>query len=131
MSLIQYENNLRNGVLIECDKSGVLTKEENYKNDKLHGTVKIFASSKNVRIVKSFYQYNNGDLDGLQMEYNEMGKVISESNYKNGKKNGLSKWYYNNGQLATEQNYLNDLIEGIYKTYNQQGILVAKGQYIK
>lgn len=130
LSLTQFENGSKNGVYLECDKSGVVLREENYLNDKLDGEVKIYASSKGVRIVKSSYHYKEGKFNGIQTEYNDMGRISSEASYLNGKKNGLSKWYFAGGQIAMEQGYIDDKIEGSYKTYNQAGNVVAQGQYI-
>lgn len=130
LSLTEYKDNLKNGTYIECEKTGSIAKEENYKDGQLNGQVKIFSISKNVRYVKSNYNYKNGVYDGVQTEYNELGKPSSETSYKNGKKNGISKWYFNNGQLAMEQAYADDKIEGTYKSYNQDGRLSGQGQYV-
>lgn len=130
LSMQQFKNGLQDGLTFICDKNGAVEWEENYKDGKLDGLVKNYITSKNVRIVKSIYHYKNGLADGNQSEYNEMGKLSSESNYKAGKKQGVSKWYYQNGMLAMQQNYVNDLIDGAFLSFSQTGKIITKGFYV-
>lgn len=149
----EFDRGQRNGWFLECEKNGVVLKEEHYVNGKLEGEVRTYFTSKSVRIVKSVYHYKNGVFHGTCSDYNEMGKLSSMATYNMGVKEGVSQWYFTNGLLAMEQNYKNGLLDGsqtvyyadgkvsssgffkenkksgLWKEYHSNGLLKASGEY--
>ncbi len=129
LSVSEYENGMKNGIYIECEKSGAVVVQEYFKNDVLEGEQKKYSTSKNVRIVKSIYNFKNGVYDGLCTDFNDMGIRQAEILYAEGKKQGAAKWYFSNGSLAMEQMYASDLLQGPQKVYNLQGVVITEGVY--
>ena len=129
LSMANYTDGKKNGLFIECEKSGAVLVQEYYKNDILDGEQRKYATVKNVRILKSVNNYKNGVLNGICIEYNDMGYVQSQTEYAMGIKNGISKWYFSNGRIAMEQTYQNNMLTGEQKVYNQAGILLTSGNY--
>lgn len=130
LALIQYENGMKNGIYIECEKSGAVEVQEFYRNDLLDGEQRQYFTSKNVRILKSTREFKNGLLDGVSTEYNDMGVKQSAVTYAEGKKDGTATWYFSTGQLAMEQHYKADSLSGQQTIYNVQGIVVSQGNYV-
>jgi antitoxin component YwqK of YwqJK toxin-antitoxin module len=149
----EYQNGQRDGWYLECEKNGVVLKEEHYVAGKLEGEVRTYFTSKSVRIVKSVYHYKDGVFHGTCSDYNEMGKLSSMATYQMGVKDGVSRWYFTNGLLAMEQQYKNGLLDGeqtsyfadgkvssngffkenkktgLWKEYHANGVLKATGEY--
>lgn len=129
LSLVEYDNDLKNGIYMECDNNGAVLVQEFFKNDKLDGEQKMYYSTKSGRILKSITNYKDGRFHGMCTNYTDNGLMQSQVGYIDGKKDGTTKWYFTNGNLAMEQNYSNDLLNGIQKIYNQEGILVSEGKF--
>lgn len=129
LSVAEYENGMKSGLYIECEKSGAVLVQEYYRNDQLNGEQKKYVTSKGVRIVKSIYNYSNGVYNGLCTDFTDMGTLQSQVQYANGKKNGTTKWYFSSGSLAMEQTYSNDMLNGEQKIYDQQGNLISTGTF--
>ena len=58
---------------------------------------------------------------GLYLNYNEYGKLLSKLYYKNGKLEGLCTKYHDNGQKDTEAEYKNGRREGKLKSWFYNG----------
>ena len=129
LSMAEYDNGIKNGVYLECDKNGAVLVQENFKNDKLDGEQKKYFSAKTGRILKSSNSYKEGKFHGTCTEYSESGLIQSQVQYSNGKKDGATRWYFSNGKIAMEQFYSNEMLNGIQKIYNQQGILLSEGKF--
>lgn len=129
MGMKQYRHGVQDGVQLYFDKGGLLSKQENYINDTLNGEMRTYTTSNNVRILQQSQYYKNGKLDGLAIEYNNMGKTSSAQEYKAGIKNGRSIWYFNNGEPAMEQYYTDGILDGVQKVYNMNGVVISQGQY--
>lgn len=130
LQIADYENDQKSGEYMEFDVNGALVVWEHYRNGQLHGERKYYVQGKNGRVLKSAYNYADGQLDGLCSEYTAEGKLQSQNTYAKGKKNGMSTWYFSNGKMAMMQYYKNDALEGNQKIYNQQGILITDGNYV-
>ncbi len=129
LSFSEYENGMKNGIYLECDKNGAVVVQELYKNDRLEGEQKKYVSVKNVRILKGSYAYKNGVYHGTCTEYNEMGLPQSQAQYTLGKRDGFAKWYFSSGKLAMEQTYINDILTGPQKIFGQTGNLLSEGNF--
>lgn len=129
MGMMQFNNGKKEGVQLYFDKTGLLLKEENYRDNMLHGEMRSYYTANNVRILKQSQQYKNGKLDGLSIENNNEGKTISAEEFRAGIKNGRSIWFYNNGKPAMEQYYANGELDGKQVMYNMEGAIISTGQY--
>ncbi len=119
LSMVEYENDLKNGIYLECDNNGAVLVQEFFKNDKLDGEQKMYYGAKSGRILKSITNYKEGRFNGMCTLYTDNGLMQSQVEYTDGKKDGTTKWYFSNGSLAMEQNYSNDLLNGVQKIYNK------------
>lgn len=129
LSMAGYTDGKKNGLYIECEKSGAVLVQEYFKNDALDGEQRKYTTVKNVRILKTVNHYTNGVLNGICTEYTDMGYVQSQTEYAMGIKNGISKWYFSNGRLAMEQTYQNNMLNGPQMVYNQSGVMLTSGNY--
>lgn len=99
---------------------------------------------------KSFYYYKNGSVnfeteysknkkEGVEIEYDELGKIITISRYrkgiitdqekinrvdKDGLKIGVWKTFYDGIRVKTESNFRNNELDGYYKEYDINGKLM-------
>ena len=55
------------------------------------------------------------NVNDLQEEYFENGKLNWKTNYEEGKLDGTSEIYYKNGQLKEESNWVNGIKDGLFK----------------
>jgi len=75
----------------------------------------------------SYYQigsqeiFEDGELNGLALEYHPNGLLKSEGNYSKNMKTGLWKRWYQNGQLSGKVNYLNGKKNGVFKSWYESG----------
>jgi len=129
LSMANYIDGKKNGLYIECEKDGAILVMEYYKNDKLNGEQRRYASVKNMRILKSVYNFTDGVKDGVCTDYSDSGLMQSQTTYKTNTRHGKATWYFSNGKLAMEQNYQDNLLNGVQKVYNQQGTLMSNGSY--
>jgi len=65
--------------------TGQIKSETNYKNDREHGSYKMYRPDGQLW---SFKTYKHGALHGPATRYHENGEVTEQGNYKNGKKDG-------------------------------------------
>jgi len=139
---------------------GLLTQKYQYKNDKKNGCAQQFDSLGNVFFemyyvddvpvgekqwlypngkIKKQVLFVNGKEEGVALEFNQSGVVITEELYdngflkdrteynrldENGQKTGLWREFYADGTIKSEQNYKNGEKYGISKMYNQKGKLI-------
>lgn len=75
--------------------------------------------------IKSKEYYINGNIDGLQHEYDLYGNLIEIYNYKEGKLNGLSE-AYKKDKLITTSYFVNDERSGPIFYYNLDGNIRRK-----
>ena len=81
-------------------------------------------------IIRSEYEYKNGQKNGYEKEYFLNGKLKFEGEYKNGLRNGKGKEYnYLNYQLQYEGEYLNGMKNGMAKEYCN-GVVRFEGEYL-
>jgi len=145
-----YGNDKLNGLSLIFDNRSMVSEENTYKNNILHGTVKKYI---NGRILEDL-KYKNGFQHGLQKKYYEGGQIQEESEYNNGLRHGFAKWYsinrhivaefqYEQGKLEGNQNYYypngniskletlkNNILNGNYEEYYETGTTKLSGKYI-
>lgn len=125
----EFRNGKPHGWYMECEKNGIVLKEENYLDGKLEGEVRTYFTAKGIRIVKSVYHYKDGVFNGTCSDFNDMGNLVAFATYKKGIKDGVSRWYFSNGNLALEQHYVNGLLEGMQTMYYENGNVQSVGNY--
>ncbi len=94
----------------------------NYSNNKIHGICILFNYDKTINKTSN---YNNGVLDGEEIEYYEhFGKrPIRKSYYVNGNLHGKSKLYNSDGKLEWTIVYENGNIKKPYKKHTKCTIM--------
>lgn len=114
---VTYKNHLPDGKLICRDNDGTLTEEWNYNNGKLDGKQIQYYNKK----LWAEENYIYGDKDGLQKRYFENGQISNLENHKNGKRDGEQKSYYMDGSMQSISTYRNGQIIGDYKSWYKNG----------
>jgi len=99
-----FVDGLRNGLYLEFNSQGKISKQARYRNDQLHGLAIDY--NRNTRKEKEA-NYTNGQLDGLYIEYNQSGKMTKEVEYKNGKQDGFMRCYNQDGVKTVEYIFKN------------------------
>ncbi len=166
-------NGLRQGLWKEYYPTGELRSQGKYKNSKPIGQWKFFFPDKTVEIVGDYNQkgqkhgewvwfypsgdtmtvsyYEDGDLDGPYVEYDEEGQPVTRGEYVAGYEEGV--WYYRNGtsvetgrydggkrtglwtttysdnQVAAKINYDQDVRDGKYTAFWENGNIKTTGKY--
>jgi antitoxin component YwqK of YwqJK toxin-antitoxin module len=120
---------------------GNIVSRELYINDKKEGTSYYFY--KNGKL-KSKVDYRNNQSNGIALEYDESGKIITILNYnkgtlverekinridENGLKQGTWKDFYSDNKVKREANYTNNILDGLYKEYDESGNLTLLLRY--
>lgn len=82
-------------------------------------------------VLKTEVSYKDGIRHGLAKSYYKNGKLRQEINYAKNQKDGTAKTYYQNGKLYQTTPYVNDTIHGFRKKYRQNGKLMAEIPYNK
>ena len=90
----KYGEKVFTGEKKTLNSEGVVVKIENYKNQKLHGTIKEFFDNKNVHKIKEF---NNGIIINEKI-YSYYGNLVRFNKYKN-QKIFYYQEYYEDGSL--------------------------------
>lgn len=149
----QYDNGKKVGVWTYYGKggksTGMVEREENYKDGKLDGVVKTFDESGSVTMTAEYKEgkYNgktkyykkgvitmqeemvNGERNGKMIEY-ENGKKWKETDYVDAKINGQQITYYvENGKVSRITNYKDDKQNGSYKNFNKDGSVYEEGAF--
>ena len=71
--------------------------------------------------------YEDGELEGRYVDYDEEGKVMTSGLYEAGYEEG--PWMYRNGTLYEIGKYSGGLREGIWKSWFESGKLASEIQY--
>lgn len=132
-------------------ENGFLSELGYFKNGKKTGNWVTYHPGK--LTPKTITSYVDGALNGLFMEFNERGQVVSmvtykdnvyhgpygrykfsrpleEGNYNNNQLDGLRKTYYeNNGKIQAETEYKNGKQHGAHRNYNESGQVILEYQY--
>ena len=124
--IVNYDKGKKNGVFVEIDKTGSITKKAEYKNDVLDGQVSEWYRGGRLSKLNT---YKNGQLDGQQILCYEKGANLEVSNYKNGKRDGLTTWYYENGQKKMTIEYTEGQFNGKQESFYSDGSLKSEATY--
>jgi antitoxin component YwqK of YwqJK toxin-antitoxin module len=138
------------GLWREYYDTGVVQREETYKNYVLDGPAKTFYEDGGLASTATYIDgkrqgygqtfYPNGkvqtevnfvddEIDGPLKQYYETGELQRESTYKAGRLQGPSKLYYINGVIQKQMNYVGGTLNGGASEFNEQGQLTAQEEY--
>ena len=142
-------NGLRQGLWKEYYPTGELRSQGKYKNSKPIGQWKFFFPDKTVEIVGDYNQkgqkhgewvwfypsgdtmtvsyYEDGDLDGPYVEYDEEGQPVTRGEYVAGYEEGV--WYYRNGTSVETGRYDGGKRTGLWTTTYSDNQVAAKINY--
>lgn len=122
-----YINGRKNGPGTETDRTGYITKQENFTNDTLDGISVVYANGGHAKWVAT---YRNGKLNGVKKLYNQENfKIQEEGNYVNNLREGITYWYFLEGEKSIQYTYKNGLLEGKMKTFYRNGNINSEGTY--
>lgn len=124
--IVSYENGKRNGVFVEIDKTGSITKKAEYKNDVLDGQVSEWFRGGRLSKLNT---YKQGELDGEQILCYEKGGNLEVSSYKNGRRDGLTTWYDESGNKKMTIVYKDGQFDGKQETFYPDGSLKSESTY--
>ncbi len=127
--IIQYADNVRNGLYLEFDKQANLVKKVEYKNGLMDGT---YFKFKNAILIERV-DYQQGQKNGESTVYYEKGTVMETSNFKNGQRDGITIWYANKdkiqGEMVAMYTYKDGKFEGVQETYYESGAVKTQKMY--
>ena len=126
LSPMRNRRGKRNGVFIEIDKTGSITKKAEYKNDVLEGQVSEWFRGGRLSKVNT---YKNGKLDGRQILCYEKGGNLEVSEYKDGMRDGLTTWYYESGQKKMTIEYTKGQFNGKQESFYPDGSMKSEATY--
>lgn len=124
--LVQYKEGLKNGIVLELDRNGVLLSQTYFYNDTLNGTRLVFLGGGHPQLDEP---YKMGKLHGTRRVFYERGKLQEASDYVDGQKNGKSIWYDEDGKMLAEYNYVNGLFEGSQLVFYPNGNIRSEQWY--
>lgn len=92
-----YTTEGKSGIMICRDRdSGVLEREEELRNGRFIGRVRIYTDGK---LSREYKVNEHSNRDGLYREFSPEGKVVREETARNGTTVGISRSWYQSGQL--------------------------------
>ena len=120
-------NGLKTGQWVEFDPvKGNIKAITSYVDGKLNG---LYIEFDNLGYKTIVAEFKDDDLNGKYTKY-KFNKKIEEANYKNGKLNGIRTKYNNsNGKKLEETEYKDDVIDGTVRYYNDKGEIVLEYIY--
>lgn len=90
-----------------------------FKNGQQNGETIMFMNSKESAVM----YYQDGNLNGPFLSYDDQGNLIREVNYVNGKMNGECFMYYPDGAVMEQAMYKDDKLEGEVQKYYPSGVI--------
>ena len=120
-------DNKNNAFTIFFDDKNNKVSEGNVVNKLRNGIWKYY--HKNSKAVMATENYVNDKLEGSRKVFYIDGKLAEEVQYKNNLKEGFSKKYSKDSKLVEESTYANNVLNGSYKVYDETGKLAIKGQF--
>ena len=121
----KYENGKREGLWKFYYSNGSREQLGIYKNGKPDGDWTWYFSNGNTWRTEIFYA---GLEEGLAVEYNDTGKIISQGQYLDGEKEG--EWLLEYGDQKEKGNYRAGLRDGEWKHYHSNGELIYEGLFV-
>jgi antitoxin component YwqK of YwqJK toxin-antitoxin module len=125
-SELPYKHKKLQGKAIWYYPSGNPRLEVEYENGLKEGTLTHFFYNGKTKTIE---HYHNDLADGLSVEYDEKGALVSELYYKAGIKEGVVKQYFPDGTLFFSGKYVHDQYDGQWKYFDIEGFTVGTGSF--
>ncbi|MCC5917770.1 MAG: hypothetical protein JJU02_10655 [Cryomorphaceae bacterium] len=129
-----FKNGKKHGVQKLFYGNGDVRVIAKYKNNLLHGEVRVFQQGNTnplkIEKYKAIPSENRSVLHGKSKTYNFSGTLTEMVRYKNGRKNGKYVFYHNSGNIKEKGKYKDDLNIGRKRMYNNDGNLSRDENYI-
>lgn len=116
---------IKNGNLIEWNKSGTKIKEANYNDGKLDGLYMVWNKD---GILTKKVNYRDGELHGKATEWKDDGTLSKELNFDNGEIDGENK-VYTNDSMVRITNFKSKKTNGSHIVKKISGTLITEGQF--
>ena len=120
-------DNKNNANTIFFDESKNKVSEGNMVDKLREGVWKYY--HKNSKEIMTLENYINDKLQGSRKVFYISGKLAEEVNYKNNLKQGISKKYSKTGVLIEESNFNKGVLQGVYKVFDESGKVAINGQF--
>lgn len=127
-SIVEYKNDLPNGVYENYDVNGNLIEKGMSLNGEKHGICYWYYENGNVEIKA---RYEKGVENGTITYYFKSGALRDSTRFVNGLQEGLLYTYYEDGNIDRIQEYENDTLNGIFKYFYHNGNLAMDAKIKK
>ena len=124
--IVTYAKGKREGLYMELDNTGSITKKANYRNDELDGFLYTWYKGGYPALMQT---YKNGALAGKHIKYYDRAGVQEESEYLNGLRHGVTTWFDDSGHKKMSITYNNGEFEGPQQTYYHDGTVKSVKEY--
>ena len=124
--VVTYTKGKREGLYMEIDNTGAITKKANYKNDELDGYLYTWYKGGYPALMQT---YKNGALDGKCIKYYDRAGVQEEAEYLDGSRHGVTTWFDDAGHKKMSITYKNGAFEGPQQTYYLDGTVKSVKEY--
>ena len=124
--IVTYAKGKREGLYMELDNTGAITKKANYRNDELDGFLYTWYKGGYPALMQT---YKNGALAGKHLKYYDRAGVQEESEYLNGLRHGVTTWFDDSGHKKMSITYNNGEFEGPQQTYYLDGTVKSVKEY--
>ena len=120
-----YVNNMKNSV---CQEYGVNKSKVkcNYVNGIKHGKEKMYDW---YGFLQSISEFRNGKLHGSLREFNDKGSIIIDCTYFNGDLHGDEKYYTNDGRLEFIATFYKGKLHGVTKQWEGDELILEEYYY--
>lgn len=126
ISLVNYQNDIKEDVSTLFNFKDELISEVYFKNGKKHGASTTFNFEEEPL---DYQEYKNGLQDGKCWYKNDKGVLEHYQEYKNGKEHGLCKTWHSNGKLKNKYWMKDGKINGTFKQWDLEGSLTKFSQW--
>ncbi len=122
----QYSNNRRTGTWKFYGENGKVEQIGSYSNGRIDGTWRWYYPDGELLREEEYYQ---GKRDGSLTEYAKNGEIIAQGEYADGERNG--EWKFKSGDNTETGNYILGLRDGAWKAFYPDGNIRFKGNYVQ
>ena len=125
-TIVNFDKGKRNGIYLELDKTGSITKKAEYQDDMLEGQVSEWYRGGRLSKMNT---YKHGVMDGPQILCYERGGNLEVAMYENGYRNGLTTWFSESGVKKMTIEYKDGQFDGLQQSFYDDGTLRKEATY--
>lgn len=124
--VIQFQNGTMDGLYMEIDENGYISKKTEYVKGNPEGTSYTWTNGGRLTQKSS---YRNGKLHGEQILCYDNGNNQEVSNYTEGLRDGVTTWFNREGNKSMMITYRKGLFDGKQETYYATGGLKSSKMF--